>query len=63
MNATITRKEIAEAAGISVDTVKRNETVWGLNRHRSKACKKPVVYFRRRAMNLLASLGIVADVN
>lgn len=59
MNPTVTRKEIATAAGISVDTVARRERDWGLDSHRARGCKKPIIYFREQASELLLKLRVI----
>ena len=44
MTTTITRKELAGLAGVSVKTVQRNEKAWGLHRFISRSHLKPVEY-------------------
>lgn len=43
---TITRKDIARAAGVSEKTVARRERKWGLHQCRSEAIHRPHLYFR-----------------
>jgi FixJ family two-component response regulator len=57
----MTRKEIAAQLGVSVDTVERHEKKWGLHKLRSGVCRKPVVYWRHRAITLLTNRGLLAD--
>lgn len=54
----ITREEIAKAAGVSEDTVKRKEKTWGLDKCRSKATNRPL-FFRAKASDILLSQSII----
>jgi len=58
---TITRKEIAQAAEISVDTVARREREWGLHRCRSRANGRPILYFRKKANHALLSRRLIEE--
>jgi DNA-binding XRE family transcriptional regulator len=56
---TITKKEIAELAGVSLRTVVRREKEWGIFAARSKASRRPILYFRARVERLLAAFGVI----
>ena len=43
---TVTRKDIATAAGMSVKTVARHERNWGIHTCRSNASRREALYFR-----------------
>lgn len=57
----ITRKEIADQLGVSIDMIERKEKVWGLDKLRSGVCQKPILYWRRRTVARLSTLGFLAE--
>lgn len=57
---TITRKQIAAAVGVSVDTVARRERDWGLDKCRSRAKARPVLYFREKVSRTLLEQSIIS---
>lgn len=61
MNPIVDRKEIASAAGVSEDTVARNEDAWGLSEFRSKATKRRVSFFRAKTSERLLIRGIISS--
>lgn len=56
---TITRKQIADAAGVSLRTVQRKEKKWGLDKCRSNGCERPITYIPEKASSLLISLDVI----
>lgn len=50
---TITRKDIANAAGVSEKTVARRERNWGIHSCRSQASHRPQLYFREQVNRIL----------
>ena len=56
---TITRKDIARAAGVSEKTVGRRERDWGLNTCRSRASERPQLYFREQVNRQLVPRSII----
>jgi hypothetical protein len=61
MNPTVTRKEIATAAGVSVSTVIRKEKKWGLDKLRSKAVESEVRFFRAQASRHLIAISVISQ--
>lgn len=59
MTETITRKQIACAAGVSEKTVSRREHNWGISRCRSAASKRPQLYFREQVNRALVPRHII----
>ena len=57
--ATVTLYEIAIAANVSEDTVRRRRAEWGLNDCRSAASKSPAIFFREEASRILLSKKII----
>lgn len=57
---TIQRKDIAQKAGVSVDTVARRYTRI-LAPAICRSVKKPLTYFRARASRILIDSGIIED--
>lgn len=55
----ITRKEIASAAGVSEDTVRRRQKEWGLNKCKSEAIKQPIAFFRDKANRELIKRRVI----
>ncbi len=60
---TITRKEIAAAAGVSVRTVIRRERAWGLISCRSTASARPILYFRGESLAALTRAKVLFDLS
>lgn len=57
--ATVTLCEIAIAANVSEDTVRRRRVEWGLNDCRSAASKSPAIFFREQASRVLLEKKII----
>jgi len=57
---TVTLKEIADAANVSVDTVRRNLKRWGLSKCRSKAREYPMIFFRGQASDALLRHRVIS---
>lgn len=60
MLPTVTRKDIAQATGVSVDTVARKFTR-ALAPARCRAIEKPLTYFRARANRILLDLQVIDE--
>jgi secreted PhoX family phosphatase len=57
---TVTIKEIAAAAGVSVDTVRRKKKKWELDRCQSKATRIPIAFFTAEASEVLIKHRIIS---
>jgi hypothetical protein len=57
---TIQRKDIAQAAGVSVDTIARKYTRL-LAPARCRAIERPLTYFRTRANRILLDHQIISE--
>ena len=57
----ITRKEIADMLGVSVDTVERRETEWGLTKAKSAASRRPILFLKSSTIRILTARGLLAD--
>lgn len=57
---TVTIKEIASAAGVSEDTVRRRRKDWGLDKCQSMATKIPIVFFTQKASEVLIRQRIIS---
>jgi hypothetical protein len=53
-----TRKEIASANGLSVESIRRRERELGLDRCLDAACRKPIRYHRAGATAALTAAGM-----
>lgn len=56
---TVTRKEIAAAVEMSEDTVARRAKEWGLDKCSSVASRRPVIFFRDLASEVLIRRGLL----
>lgn len=59
---TITFKEIAIILDLSVKCVQANENLWGLKPHRANGFKKPIRFWREKALRSLISAGLLSQV-
>lgn len=55
----ITRKEIASMLEVSVDTVVRNESRWGIDKHRRNVSPRQVDYHRSATVLVLAQMKLL----
>ena len=58
---TVTIKEIAAAAGVSVDTVRRRKKKWGLDKCQSRATRIPIAFFTQEASEVLIKHRIISQ--
>jgi hypothetical protein len=58
---TVTRKEIADAAGVSLRTIQRKEKKWGLDKCRSNGCERPITYIPEKASRVLISKDVISE--
>lgn len=58
---TVTLKEIASAADVSEDTVRRHLDDWGLNKCKSEASKRPHYFFRKLASDQLIRVRVISE--
>ena len=58
----INRKEIAQLLEVSIDTVRREETRWGIAQFRRNVTKRQVDYVRRYAIDALQRRGLLPDL-
>lgn len=56
---TITRKQIAQAAGVSEDTVRRKEVEWGIDKFKSTASECPILFFRQPVSIQLLKIRVI----
>lgn len=61
IGATITRKEIAEAVGISEDTAARRGLWKDLEPFKSTASRRPFIYFRAKVLQHLIQRGLLME--
>ena len=59
MTSTITRKELAALAGVSVKTVQRHEKDWGLHRFISRTRLRPVEFHLAPVVKHLQQLRVL----
>ena len=58
---TLTRKEIADAIGVSIDTVERKESEWGLDKCRCVRTSKPILFFKSKVVSRLMRAKVIAS--
>ncbi len=59
--AFLSRKQIAQALGESVDMLAENERRWGLDRARVNFNRRVIRYRRAQALAILAARGMPID--